>query len=223
MIVTCPSCSTRYLVETQKLGAQGRMVRCGSCEHTWYQAPPEDAPPRVEVTGPAPEPQPAGVERGGLPAIPKKPRRRGAAVVVLLVLLLALAGAGWGVIFLRDRVMAVFPQTAQFYSRLGLATSTPDFGPGLELRNVAPRRTAANGQPVLVIDGQIVNLSSSSRRVPLLRATLRDANDKPLASWTFSTGINNLAPGAVAPFHTIYNQPMAQATGVVVTLETPAK
>jgi len=221
MIVTCPTCSTRYLVETQKLGAQGRMVRCGSCGHTWYQAPPEDTPPRVELTGPEPEPMPGMVERGGLPAISRKRRGRGAAVTVLLVFLLLLAGAGWGAIFLRDRVMAAFPQTARIYSRLGLAASTPEFGPGLELRDVTPRRTAANGQPLLVIDGQIVNLSSASRRVPMLKATLRDANDKPLTSWTFSAGIAELAPGATAPFHTTYNQPMAEATGVVVTLENP--
>ena len=221
MIVTCPTCSTRYLVETQKLSAQGRMVRCGSCSHTWYQAPPEDTPPQVEFTGPEPESQPGVVERGGLPAIPRKRRRWGGAVAALLVLLLLLAGAGWGAIFLRDRVMAAFPQSARIYSRLGLAASTPEFGPGLELREVTPRRVTTNGQAVLMIDGQIVNLSSASRRVPTLKATLRDANDKPLTSWTFSAGIAELAPGASAPFHTTYQQPMAEATGVVVTLENP--
>ncbi|MGH7014751.1 MAG: DUF3426 domain-containing protein [Stellaceae bacterium] len=221
MIVICPTCSTRYLVETQKLGAQGRMVRCGNCGHTWYQAPPEDAPPRVELTVPVPEPRQGAVERGGLPAIPPRRRRRGAAVVALLVLLLVLAAVGWGAIFLRDQVMALVPQSARIYSRLGLAAGTSQFGSGLELRNVVPRRTMVNDQPVLVIDGQIANLSSSPRRVPPLKATLRDANDKPLASWTFSASVVELAPGATAPFHTTYQQSMAAATGVVVTLENP--
>jgi len=220
MIVTCPTCSTRYLVETQKLGAQGRMVRCGSCSHTWYQAPPEDLAPRVELTGPPPEPLPGVVERGGLPAIRRK-RRRWGAVVTLLVLLLVLAAAGWGAIFLRDRVMALVPQTAKIYSRLGLAASQPEFGAGLEVRGVTPRRSITNDQPELVIDGEIVNLSSSPRRVPPLKATLRDANDQPLTSWTFSAGVATLAPGASAPFHTSYAKPMAEATGVVVTLENP--
>jgi len=220
MIVTCPTCSTRYLVETQKLGAQGRMVRCGSCTHTWYQAPPEDMTPRVELASPAPEPQPGIVERRGLPAIPRK-RRRWGAVVASLVLLLVLAAAGWGAIFMRDRVMALVPQTAKIYSRLGLAASQPQFGAGLEVRGVTPRRTTTNDQPVLAIDGMIVNLSASPRRVPQLKVTLRDANDQPLTSWTFSAGVAALAPGASAPFHTTFEKPMAEATGVVVTLENP--
>ena len=220
MIVTCPTCSTRYLVETEKLGAQGRMVRCGGCSHTWYQAPPEDLAPQVELKVPEPEPVPGRVERGGLPAIPRK-RRRWGAVATLLILLLILAGAGWGAIFMRDRVMALVPQSAKIYSRLGLAAVRPQYGVGLEIRGVTPRRTTANDQSTLVIDGQIVNLSSSPRLVPPLTATLRDANDKPLTSWTFSAGVSTLAPGASTPFHTTYAQPMAEATGVVVTLQNP--
>ena len=220
MIVTCPTCSTRYLVETEKLGAQGRMVRCGGCSHTWYQAPLEDMAPHVELTVPVPEPMAGTVERGGLPAIRRK-RRRWGAVVTLLVLLLVLAAAGWGAIFMRDRVMALVPQTAKIYSRLGLGAVQPPFGAGLEVRDVTPQRTTANDQSMLVIDGQIVNLSSSPRRVPPLKATLRDANDKPLTSWTFSAGVSTLAPGASAPFHTTYAQPMAEAAGVVVTLQNP--
>ncbi len=220
MIVTCPACATRYLVDTQKLGAQGRMVRCGTCHHTWYQAPPEDQPPHVELTGPEPEKRSGTIERGGLPAIPPKRRRRGA-VVALLVLLLILAVAGWGAIFLRDQVMAAFPQTAKIYSRLGLAAGRSESGAGLVLRDIVPRRTTVNDQPLLVIDGTIVNLSSLTRRLPTLKATLRDANDKPLASWTFSAGASEIAPGASVPFHTTYAQPMPEATGVVVTLENP--
>jgi len=220
MIVTCPTCATRYLVETQKLGAQGRMVRCGGCSHTWYQAPPEDLAPHVEIKVPAPESVAGVVERGGLPAIPRK-RRRWGAVVTLLILLLVLAAAGGSAIFMRDRVMALVPQTTKIYSRLGLAATQPEFGAGIEVRGVTPRRTTDNDQSVLVIDGQIVNMSSSPRRVPPLKATLRDANDKPLASWTFSAGVSTLAPGASAPFHTTYAQPMAEATVVVVTLQNP--
>ncbi|MDE2228554.1 MAG: zinc-ribbon domain-containing protein [Alphaproteobacteria bacterium] len=220
MIVTCPTCSTRYLVDTQKLGVQGRMVRCGSCGHTWYQAPPEHATSRIDLTEPVPEPTPGVVERRGLPAIQRR-RRSWGKLVALLVLLLVLAGAGWGAIFMRDRVMALVPQSARIYSRLGLAASMPDFGPGLALRDVAPRRAVENGQSVLVIDGRIVNLSSARRRVPPLKVTLRDANDKPLTSWTFSAGIAELGPGASASFHTTYQQPTADATGVVVTLQNP--
>lgn len=38
MILTCPQCQTQYSLETAKLGVSGRVVRCVSCSHTWFQA-----------------------------------------------------------------------------------------------------------------------------------------------------------------------------------------
>jgi len=216
MIVTCPSCSTRYLVETEKLGAQGRMVRCGSCGHTWHQASPDA--PVVELMMPETTLGPG--EKRGLPAIPERKRTRKSLAAFLIILLL-LAGAGWGAVFMRDRVMALVPQTARFYAKLGLGPAQPQSGPGVELRNVTPTRGFENGLPVLLIDGQVVNLSSSTRKVPRLKAILRDAHDQELTSWSFDSGIGQLAPGGAASFHTVLSQPSELAAGVVVTFDTP--
>ena len=35
MIVTCPSCESKYLVDAQQVGS-GRHVKCTRCNHTWY-------------------------------------------------------------------------------------------------------------------------------------------------------------------------------------------
>lgn len=43
MILTCPSCSARYLIASDAIGAQGRTVRCGKCGHNWQQAPVRDS------------------------------------------------------------------------------------------------------------------------------------------------------------------------------------
>lgn len=39
MILTCPSCSARFTINTELIGPAGRKVRCGSCGHTWRQLP----------------------------------------------------------------------------------------------------------------------------------------------------------------------------------------
>ena len=37
MILTCPSCDTRYSVDGAKFPAAGRTVRCAKCGHSWHQ------------------------------------------------------------------------------------------------------------------------------------------------------------------------------------------
>lgn len=42
MIITCPSCSSRYPVDATSFAPSGRKVRCAKCGNTWHQAPPSD-------------------------------------------------------------------------------------------------------------------------------------------------------------------------------------
>lgn len=39
MILTCPECSTQYVVKDGAIPAGGRQVRCASCRHSWHQEP----------------------------------------------------------------------------------------------------------------------------------------------------------------------------------------
>lgn len=70
MILTCPNCSTQYVVKDGAIPPQGRQVRCAACKHSWHQnpdpvegqgestgglAPPLEAPPQAGAGGqPAP-------------------------------------------------------------------------------------------------------------------------------------------------------------------------
>ncbi len=49
MIITCPSCSTRYPVDAASFAPSGRKVRCAKCGHSWHQAPPTDLPRKGEA------------------------------------------------------------------------------------------------------------------------------------------------------------------------------
>lgn len=39
MILTCPSCGTRYVVKDGAIPPGGRTVRCAQCKHSWHQDP----------------------------------------------------------------------------------------------------------------------------------------------------------------------------------------
>lgn len=69
MIITCPSCSARYVVDPLKIGAQGRTVKCAKCANAWAQP----APTPEEMAGADTQPaatRPAATDPAPAPAVP---------------------------------------------------------------------------------------------------------------------------------------------------------
>ena len=67
MNLTCPNCGARFKIKDDALGAKGRKVKCGKCEHRWYAlpeaavaAPVASAPadPTEDFAPPPPPPPP---------------------------------------------------------------------------------------------------------------------------------------------------------------------
>ena len=218
MIVTCTSCSKRYLVDARALGVAGRNVRCANCGHSWFQTPPADAPQLFELPLTAAPDSGAGGDgprrqtRVQLPAV-RRGRARGqiigwgAAAVVVAALAASLIAA-------RAEIIGWWPPAGRLYSLVGYGPAAA--GTGLELK-VTPSRGMENGVPTLAIDGEVVNVSTVTRDVPRLKVALRDGQDKELQALTISVTDQRLLPGASAPFHTVITRPNEAATDVVVS------
>jgi len=213
MLITCPNCSTRYTVADKAVPAQGRKVRCASCGHVWYQRPVvEDDMERTLLASDVAEanrrpPSPQRAE--------KPPRSRGvmigwAAFAVLLAAVLA------GAYFGRGHIVALWPPAALFYETVGLPVDPP--GTGLQLQNVRSEQRADNGATLLVVEGQIINVSDAVRTVPKVRAVSLGFDRKPVQTWTIETSSDHLQPGEIATFRSTQRDPGAVAE-VMVTFE----
>ncbi|WP_338502079.1 MJ0042-type zinc finger domain-containing protein [Sphingomonas kaistensis] len=72
MILTCPSCGTRYVVKDGAIPPAGRTVRCAQCKHSWHQDPDPSAEREIEsqldagqsAAASDPTPFPFGDDRG---------------------------------------------------------------------------------------------------------------------------------------------------------------
>lgn len=231
MIVGCPVCRTRYLVDEQALrGRAGRTVRCASCGHTWHQAAPpalpaSEDPARLEYSRiePALEvpPRPTDIAAPGLEASPRprplpqasrRPRgsRRPAIRWLVVIMLLALAVVA-GIVVARGAVVAIWPPAARLYTLAGLPVEPADAG--LKVEKLAPSRTPDG----LMIEGDITNTGRTAHDIPQLRVALRDAADKEVQFKIVDPPRPRLPPGAVAHFKTPFEHPDEAAIGVVVT------
>lgn len=206
MIVSCPACESRFAVDQEQLGYQGRTVRCGKCGNCWHQMPEND--PRAAVAEPlGPPPR----RRTAPPPVQKK--KRGGVVagwLLLLILIGGVAAAGW---FERQRIVAQFPQMADAYALLGIPVAQS--GPMLDLK-VAVDSGVVNGETVVTVSGVISNISDRKQRVPQLRAQLVDGEGQILKEWIFDAPQSELDAGGSVEFASETRNPPAAAQNVSV-------
>jgi len=36
MIIECPACSKKFNIDEKLIPKEGRLLKCGNCEHTWF-------------------------------------------------------------------------------------------------------------------------------------------------------------------------------------------
>ena len=90
---------------------------------------------------------------------------------------------------------------------------------GIEFRDLGSERRMAEGQPVLVVTGEITNITGQRRDVPPIRVALLDADRRELDHGSFDPPEPALGPGGVARFEVKLDGPPPEASDFSVSFD----
>lgn len=234
MILTCPSCSTRYFAEDDEIGSHGRRLRCAACGHVWTHAVAGDGPMPEPAAAEIPGRTRTAIERmraelgGGQSAghdvaarnrteKDRKARLKGVAIAwgAAAAASVALVAAAW---LLRVPLVAIWPQAAAAYAAIG----APVNAFGLDFADVKAERKVSGLTPVLVISGSVRNVSDKPRPAPIVRVGLRNDAGKEVYAWSLGLEVAELGPGENVRFGTRLESPPLAAFDLEVRFERTA-
>lgn len=117
----------------------------------------------------------------------------------------------------RNSVVAAFPGTASLYALAHMPVNRR----GLAFEGVQTSAASEGGAPVLVLSGEIRNVTRTAVPVPALRLAIRDENGAEIYGWTAAPGKSVLEPGASMPFKSRLASPPAEGRSVLVRFAAP--
>ena len=126
---------------------------------------------------------------------------------ILALLIVDAILVGW-----RNDFVRILPQTASFYSTLGLAVNLR----GLALDAVTTTTEQHEGVPILVVEGNVFNTARKIEDVPRLKFIVRNAAHQEIYAWTAVPARATLGPGEGLGFRTRLASPPASAHDLVV-------
>lgn len=139
----------------------------------------------------------------------QRQRRRGSSWPTAILMLLAIIA---GILAFRAQVVRAMPQTASLFAEIGLPVNLR----GLAFHQVTVKKEQADGVAVLIVHGEVVNVTRRLVEVPRLRFALRDAKGGEVYHWTARPEQQVLGPGDILPFHTRLASPPPEGEDIMV-------
>jgi predicted Zn finger-like uncharacterized protein len=222
MIISCPSCTTRYNFPEERLSSDSMAISCAACGHSWVESR------AVEIVDISPRKVPAVIEHGFEPDsevkrlveasrrareafAAKKQQRlgrlRGWAILGACMLAPIAAAASFP-----EAVVGMAPATVRAYDAMGYSVNIF----GLEVRRIEQQYAIVDGVRVLSIKGEISNVSNSTQKIPWLRFGLKDGQQLEVYKWTLDTGARPLRAGESTNFVTRVASPPETAKNLQI-------
>jgi predicted Zn finger-like uncharacterized protein len=228
MLIVCPSCASEYRIPDTHLGKTGRMVRCASCRQTWFATSQEEEDLNVEainskaVTIPhddvesywernAQETKPLSFKKRitAFMATFFRPFLRLSPAVPLSLIIVTLLGGG---LIYRQAAVRTVPQLGGLYALIGLDVNLV----GLDFRNIQSQIVLKGEDTVLVVEGEIANVSGHEAKVPSISIGLKGANSQTLYEWVIEPPRQQIAEKETAKFRARLSAPPPEAQQVLV-------
>jgi predicted Zn finger-like uncharacterized protein len=209
MILQCPTCQARFLINDALVPAEGRTVRCGACKHSWLATPnpvpiegvtPAKPANFAEALAVAEAEQAAAPQAEAAPApasIPAAPKAK----LRLRPFIAATAALAASVLIAAP--LAYYPELKHsgavnwLYDTLGWSVTD-----GLAFAEVAMVREMHNGKTRFVLSGNVTNNAEVPRRLPSVRVTLKNREGEVMWSRHYDVD-RTVKPDEVYPFRIV--------------------
>lgn len=202
MVVTCPNCSKRYMLDEALLPQEGRQVRCVACQYVWQQIP--DRTPHTRN-----HPFVEGPDIALQMKISSQRQPSWVKWVIFFAVLLSCISA---LIFGRNLIVANWTAAERYYEFVGLHITLP--GSLLSISNASSQIHRDGPIEMIKVTGNVVNTSDRVCPIPPLKIKLMGDASHPkclektkepgciLDLWEHRLSEQSLLPGEKICFET---------------------
>ena len=207
MIITCKSCNTKYSINKNALGKNGKKVKCSNCEHKWYQ--------KIDI-----------IKKKGVEVISLKEqqieknfineeiddtkvfssetiKKKSNSFLYLLILIILILFIYLNKEYFNYEIKNYF---LKFIKKEFLINNQNKNSFNLIFNQIEKEVTILNdNQRIIKIFGKISNTSNiESNKIPKLQGTLIDSKNNIITTWFFNAEQDNLGPQESLNFNTSY-------------------